>query len=364
MGIHKEKLITVIIPNYNGAKFIRGCLDSLKEGSVLPQIIVVDNGSTDGSDQIIEKEYPEVLLLRLGANTGFCHAVNAGLHITRTRYAILLNNDTKADRNFVRELYNAIAQSSGAFSAGARMLSMKDPDVIDNAGDLYCAFGWAFARGKAQPADSYSREEEIFSTCAGAAIYRMSVFDEIGFFDERHFCYLEDVDICYRARIHGYRNLYAPKAVVYHYGSASSGSVYNAFKEEMTAGNNRYLLYKNMPAFQYALNAPLIALGTKIKEYYFAKRGLKEAYCRGLERGKILKAIDRDNRWLENHELPVRKGTIAQEAVLPESDERAKNTLPLYLGGKVPFEMRNLPYYLQIQLELWTNCLRRLENRP
>lgn len=360
MGKNKEKLISVVIPNYNGMKYIEGCLDSLLAGTFIPHIIVTDNDSRDGSRELIEEKYPMVTLLKLGANTGFCHAVNAGIHITKTRYVILLNNDITVDPRCVEELYTAIVQNKRAFSVQAKMLSMKDPSVIDDAGDLFCALGWAFGRGKAASASLYDKEDEIFSACAGAAIYRMEGFEKIGLFDERHYCYLEDVDIGYRAAIYGYRNFYAPKAIVYHAGSASSGSVYNPFKEEMTAGNNRYLLYKNMPKLQYALNAPLISLGAALKHSYFRKKGLGEAYEKGLERGLRIQARAEEADYLKKYDLPYKKGSIPEEAALSSSDEKLSGVYPLYLGGKVPFEVRNLPNYLRIQGKLWENCFRRL----
>ena len=352
---------TVVIPNYNGIKYIEGCLDSLLGGTMVPEIIVVDNASTDGSRELIEEKYPQVLLLKLSANTGFCHAVNAGIHLTRTRYVILLNNDIRADERFVEELHAAISQDGRAFSAQAKMLSMNEPDTIDDAGDLYCAFGWAFARGKGAPAAKYNHKGRIFSSCAGAAIYRMSVFEEIGLFDERHFCYLEDVDICYRAKIFGYRNLYAPKAVVYHAGSAATGSRHNPFKEEMTAGNNFYLLYKNMPALQYGLNLPLIKAGIAIKRSYFDKKGLKEPYEKGLLRGELLCARAMEQEELEREELPYKKDSIPKEAGLSSYDEAQEKVKPLYLAQKVPFLWGNLPNYVKIQLELWGNCFLRLK---
>lgn len=358
--INQQDKITVVIPNYNGREYITGCIDSLLAGTWVPEIIVVDNGSTDGSADEIAARYPDVILLRLSANTGFCHAVNAGIHITRRPYVILLNDDIKVDAHFVEELYTCIVQDGKAFSAQARMLSMQDPEVLDDAGDYYCALGWAFGRGKDGPAERYVRDGRIFAACAGAAIYRMSVFEEIGLFDERHFCYLEDIDIGYRARIFGYHNLYAARAIVYHAGSASSGSRHNAFKERLVPGNNAYLLYKNMPRAQYVLNAPLIALGRAVKRKYFYDKGLGEDYDDGLERGEYLIARAAARDYAQALEETADKASIAIEACLEEADALQQATLPLYLGGKVPFRVQNLPHYITIQGELWANCVRRL----
>ncbi len=360
MSKSMEHKITVVIPNYNGMAYIADCLDSLLAGSYVPGIIVVDNASTDGSYELIKERYPQVRLLRLRVNTGFCHAVNSGLHITKTKYVMLLNNDTRVEPECVRYLYEAIVQSRHAFSVGAKMLSMKDPSVIDDAGDLYCALGWAFARGKAHSGKEYNTPAYVFSACAGAAIYRRRVFDTIGYFDERHFCYLEDVDIGWRAMAYGFRNQYEPKAIVYHAGSASSGAVHNPFKEEMTAGNNRYLLYKNLPGFQYQLNKPLIALGVSIKRKYFTKKGLGEAYEKGIRRGEILCMRAEEALLAKENGQLMPRGTIWEEAAIERKGEEDIPVHPLYLGQRVPFSVLRLPFYIRIQLALWINCFKRL----
>ena len=127
------------------------------------------------------------------------------------------------------------------------MLSMADPSVMDDAGDYYCALGWAFARGKGKPADRYERPVSLFFSCAGAAIYSVKILREIGKFDENHFCYLEDTDVGWKARINGYRNVFVPTAKVLHIGSATTGSLYNDFKVRNSSRNSIYLIYKNMP---------------------------------------------------------------------------------------------------------------------
>ena len=359
--VKREKDVTVVIPNYNGIQYLDLCIQSILRGTMVPKIIVVDNGSDDGSRELLSK-YPEVLVYPLSTNTGFCHAVNCGLHLVRSRYAILLNNDVKVEKTFVERLYTTIAQSAKTFSVQAKMLSMKDPSVLDDAGDLYSILGYARARGKAKPADTYEKREEIFSTCAGAAIYRMAGFEKIGYFDERHYCYLEDVDIGYRAQIFGYRNLYEPKAVCYHAGSATSGSRYNAFKESLASGNSSYLAWKNMPAFQYVINLLFLALGRAMKQHYFTKKGLGEAFSDGLERGKALIYVAKDQDWLVKYGYFYKKRSLPEEALLEGADEELQQVMPLYLGTKVPFSMEHLPSYVRIQGKLWSNLFRELKD--
>ncbi|MDE6925559.1 MAG: glycosyltransferase family 2 protein [Acetatifactor sp.] len=282
------KEITVVIPNYNGIKFLQECLRSLMEqdgGTPEYEVIVVDNGSADGSLELMEREFPQVRVIALPENTGFCHAVNVGINASESPYVILLNNDTKVKTGFVLNLYDAIKSKPDAFSVSAKMLLWDRPELLDDAGDRYCVLGWAFARGKGRSADAYGEETEVFSACGGAAIYRRSMFQEIGLFDELHFAYLEDLDIGYRAKIHGYRNYYEPGAEVIHYGSASSGSRYNEFKTELAAANNIYVIGKNMPFLQWVWNLPFLITGFLIKFLFFCKKGMGGLYLKGLKKG-------------------------------------------------------------------------------
>jgi len=286
-------MVTVIIPNYNGYTFLKDCLDALQPQLKQDmQVVVVDNGSTDQSRMLLES-YEEIyrqkgFLLQnifLQENTGFCGAVNAGIKASKTKYVILLNNDTKVLPGYIDSLVKAMEEDEKIFSASACMLQMHAPALVDDAGDEYCALGWAFARGKDKPAEAYREPKEVFASCGGAGIYRRAIFEEIGLFDENHFAYLEDIDIGYRAGIYGYRNIYVPKAKVLHYGSGVSGSRHNAFKVKLSSKNSVYLAWKNMPAVQLVLNAPFLAAGFLIKYLFFVKKGLGREYRQGFRDG-------------------------------------------------------------------------------
>ena len=317
---------TVIIPNYNGIKYLENCLASLLQCKPFDfHIIVVDNGSTDGSVQLLKDKFPEVEGIFLSENTGFAAAVNRGLECTKTPYALLLNNDTTVEVDFVRQMENAIESHPKCFSVSAKMLMMQNPDLLDGAGDLYCALGWAFALGKGKNQQQfYTKPARIFSSCGGAVMYRMDLLKIIGFFDENHFAYLEDVDLGYRARIHGYENWYEPKAVVYHAVSGFSGSRYNEFKIRLSSRNSVYLILKNMPFFQLILNLPFLLLGFLTKIVFFIKKGHGHTYCKGLKKGFALYF----------------------------SQEGKKH--------KVPFSARNLVNYIVIEIELLWNIVRRI----
>ena len=295
------KEVTVVIPNYNGMKYLPECMASLRQGQENApeyEVLIIDNGSADGSVEYLDSEWcrkkeapaeeggkPQVRLIALPENTGFCHAVNLGIREARSPYVILLNNDTRVEAGFVKGLYDAIRKDEKIFSVSAKMLMWDKPELLDDAGDRYCVLGWAYSRGKGRPAVDYDKNVSIFSACGGAAIYRRQVFEEIGYFDEAHFAYLEDIDVGYRAKIYGYKNVYCPSAMVYHVGSGTSGSRYNSFKVRLAARNNIYLNYKNMPWPQLLLNALPLGLGILVKYGFFKKIGFGKDYLDGLKEG-------------------------------------------------------------------------------
>lgn len=279
-----EKKVTVIIPNYNGLSFMEPCMAALERQTCRDfEVLVVDNGSTDGSAQWLKKQgIPSVFLTE---NTGFSGAVNTGIRAVKTPYVILLNNDTEAEPDYVRQLLLAVEGSPRIFSVSPKMIQMYRRDLMDDAGDMYSIMGWAYQRGVGQETSRYDRPCHIFSACAGAAIYRREVFEKIGYFDEMHFAYLEDIDVGYRAKIAGYYNRYCPQAVVYHVGSGTSGSKYNSFKVRLAARNNVYLNYKNMPLLQLLANSLPLALGIAGKYGFFKKLGFEKEYMEGLLEG-------------------------------------------------------------------------------
>ncbi len=279
-----DKKVTVIIPNYNGLVFLGPCLLALENQLCHDfQVLVVDNGSTDGSVEWLKKR--NIPSLFLDRNTGFSGAVNAGIRASDTPYVLLLNNDTEAAPLFVGELLKAVSRSEKIFAVSSKMVQMYHKELMDDAGDMYSVLGWAYQRGVGRSSHKYNRPMEIFSACAGAAIYRREVFDEIGLFDETHFAYLEDIDVCYRAKIRGYHNRYCPTAIVYHVGSGTSGSKYNSFKVRLAARNNVYLNYKNMPLLQFLFNSPFILAGIGLKYGFFRRIGFGKDYLAGVWEG-------------------------------------------------------------------------------
>ena len=312
--------VSVVIPNFNGIAFLDSVLGSL-EGQTLRdfEVILVDNGSSDGSCSFVRGIIPGSISWSFRKILASAERSMRGIRAAKAPYVLLLNNDTEAEENFVEEMLEALKRHKNAFSCGARMVQYHDRDKLDDAGNFYCALGWSYARGKGKDIRSYEKEEKIFASCGGAAIYRKKILEQIGLFDEEHFAYLEDIDIGYRARIYGYENWYAPKAVVYHVGSGTSGSRYNQFKTRYSSRNNIYLIYKNMPLLQIILNLPFLVAGFGVKALFFAAKGMGREYLAGIKNGF----------------------SISRK------------------GKKVPFTMKHLSNYVKIQIELWVNIFRR-----
>lgn len=297
--------ITIVIPNYNGEKYLRPCLESVYAQDYRNyEIIIIDNHSTD-SDYKWLRDYGEIRFKRLDKNYGFSRAVNEGIKMAQGKYVLLLNNDTQLCPGFLNAMYSTMERDCKVFSVSSKMIQYHNKALIDDAGDAYTLLGWAYKRGDGKSVNAYEKQERVFSSCAGAAVYRRNVFEEIGYFDEDFFAYMEDVDISYRANIYGYKNIYLPTAKVYHIGSATSGSKYNSFKVKLAARNNIYVPYKNMPIIQLLINLPFLLIGIIVKVIWFGKKGFGKDYIQGIHEGlkglKLMRRVPFKLKHLKNY---------------------------------------------------------------
>lgn len=215
--------VSIIITNYNGQHYLKDCLDSINAQSFTSfEVILVDNHSSDGSIRIVEREYPEIELIRNDANFGFARGTNEGIRASRGEFILTLNNDTRLEPGFLEEIMRPTERDALIGICAAKMLY---PDGrINSTGTCISRSGAAWDRGISQPDHGqYGHSEEVFGACAGAALYRKRMLDEIGLFDEDFFMYMEDVDLAFRARLAGWKCIYIPGAVVIHHHGGTAG---------------------------------------------------------------------------------------------------------------------------------------------
>lgn len=280
--------VSVVTPNYNGERFLNAFLKSLSEDSeFIGEVIIIDNGSGDASLDYLKNnafDFP-LVLIENSENLGFAPAVNQGIKKAKNELIFSINNDTEVKKGSIKALMDLITSSEDIFSVQAKMLQYDNKDLIDDVGDEYNLLAWTKKTGENHPSSEFEEVNEIFSSCAGAAMYKKSVLMELGLFDDNFFAYMEDVDLAIRSRISGYRNLLCPQAIVYHIGSATSGSRYNEFKVKLAARNNVWVVYKNLPIPLKITNFIFLFLGFFIKYIFFVKKGFGSTYLAGIREG-------------------------------------------------------------------------------
>lgn len=275
---------TVIIPSWNGRHLLGPCLESLYRQEFRDfEVIVVDNGSMDGSIGFLERRFPQVRMIGFEKNMGFSAAVNAGIRSAETPYIALLNNDTEVHPLWLKELIGALEADPKAGSAASKVLFLSDPRTVNSAGDAFSFFGAAYQRRlMLDDSELFNEPEYVFSACGAAALFRSEMFARVGLFDEDFFAYQEDVDLGFRAQLLGHRCLFVPKAIVYHrsHMTLAKGSTLWFYLKER---NRRLVLIKNMPTAIFLLCSPLIAMN---ELFYFAEalvRGQGLAYLKALK---------------------------------------------------------------------------------
>ena len=220
---------SVIIPNWNGKHLLEDCLSPLSKqvfhGSSDKdfEIILVDNGSEDGSIEWVRSNYPDVKIIELLKNYGFAKAINEGVKASKAEYAVLLNNDTKVDKDFLISLVKCADKHPGVISVNSKILNFFEQKKIDGVGIEINEVGQAKSIGwNEEDRGQYEKQMDIFGATGGASLFRRSEFIKVGLFDESYFMYSEEVDFAFRAQFLGYKSLYCPKAIVYHKHKATA----------------------------------------------------------------------------------------------------------------------------------------------
>jgi len=255
-------LASVIIPTWNGRVLLAECLASLQAQSFQHfETIVVDNGSTDGTEEWLKAEYPDVCIVRLAANKGFAGGCNAGIAAATSEFVVLLNNDAVAEPEWLAALVNAAEQHPEAGFFASQIRRADAPDIIESLGDYYSVFGWAGHEGAGRKVSAVPPGvSESFGACACAVLYRTSALENVGLFDEEFFVSHEDVDLSFRLRLAGERCLCVHEAIVFHRGFATRK------RDDPTTlfysrRNQLYVLFKNLPLLLFVFLSPFLLLG-------------------------------------------------------------------------------------------------------
>jgi GT2 family glycosyltransferase len=247
---------TVVIVAYESGDFLQPCVDALAAQTFEDfEAVIVDNASSDGSVRDLRLPDDRFRLLSLGLNTGFAAANNRAAADSSAEFLVLLNPDAVPDRAWLETLIAKVRTAPDIASVGSLQRRLDDPDVLDGVGDVWHVAGLAWRAGEGHPAAGAPGDGEIFGPCGAAALYRREAFIALGGFDERFFCYCEDVDLAFRLRSAGYRSVRASSAVVRHAGSGISGrrsdfTLYHGHR------NRIWTFVKNTPGIWFWLLAP------------------------------------------------------------------------------------------------------------
>ncbi len=295
--------VSVVIPNWNGLEWLPGCLGSVRAQSLAPaEVIVVDNGSTDGSVEYVRVEHPEVTLLELGRNTGFAYAANRGLVAAEAEFVALVNPDVILAPDWVARTASALSEHPDAAAVACKMVALEDPFTLDDAGDVLRRDGVCEQRGKFTADDGrFDQPGEVFGACAGAALYRAAVVRDLGGFDERYFAYLEDVDLALRLRLAGWSCRYEP--VLARHASEGSARKRPGMREFLVARNTLLLVAKAFPMRWL----PLVAYRQLAWAWHATRERRLTGHLRGLARAvPLLPAVFGERRRLrEQARVPI-----------------------------------------------------------
>jgi GT2 family glycosyltransferase len=253
--------VSVIILNWNGRHFLERCLESLEAQTFQDfEIVLVDNGSEDGSVPFLKEHFPQVRILLNRENTGFAAANNQAIRATDSEFIATLNNDTEVEPNWLEELVRAIETDERVGACASKMLFADQPGMINSTGIALDRAGIAWDRCGGEQDDPNEKEvTEVFGACAGAALYRRAMLEEIGLFDEAFFAYLEDVDLAWRAQWADWKTLYVPTARVLHFHSGTGGEG-SYFKNWHLGRNKVWVIAKNYPWPQMLWYLPIILI--------------------------------------------------------------------------------------------------------
>ena len=267
--------------NWNGKHHLDVCLGSLAHQTYDDlEVILVDNGSTDGSVAHVRTHFPWVRVLAQRENIGFCGGNNIGIRASSGEFVALLNNDTEAEPDWLEELHRVMVSSSDVGCCDSKVSLFEQRDVIDTVGGLYSIAGSVERRGYLQKDNGqFDRVTDVFTAVGSAVMYRRDMLEQVGLLDEDFYFGYEDVDLSFRAHLSGYRCVNVPLARVHHKVSASSG-LNSDFYVYHGQRNVSYVFVKNMPGRLFWEYLPLHLMYIAGAFVYFARAGRTKAFVR------------------------------------------------------------------------------------
>ncbi len=299
-----QKKVSVVIPSLNAKSFIGDCLNSLRKQTYKEfEIMVVENGSTDGSADFLEKNYPEVIILQQSRNLGFAGGVNVGIKESDAEYVVLLNNDASVHKDWLKYLVEAADSNMKAGSVTSKILQVHKKSgtnkyLIDTTGDYYSIWGLPFPRGRDElDVGQFEVADEVFAACGGSVLLRRATLSEVGLFDEKFFAYYEDVDWSFRMRLAGWVVIYEPRSIVYHALSKTSGGGKKPFARYHSIKNTWLLYLKNLPLSLFFLNLPRLLIMSGLMLVSSARNHLLAAHLKGLLMGLLYTPATLVDRW-------------------------------------------------------------------
>jgi GT2 family glycosyltransferase len=299
--------VSVVIPNWNGKDSLKACLDSLLIQSLKPTIIVVENGSTDGSNKFLADTYPDIVVLEQQRNLGFAGGVNVGIRYAienNHQFVALFNNDAVADKAWLKNLHQELLDNSHSGIATCKFMDIENKH-IDSTGDLYTIWGLPYPRGRGEEvSNQYDEQTDIFAASGGASLYRVKMLQEIGLFDEDFFAYYEDVDLSFRAQLAGWKISYVPSSIAYHQIGATSSKI-KGFTTYQTMKNLPWLLWKNVPASLLFRTVPRFTLAYTSFLISAAQRGQSAPALKGVLISVLLLPKKILQRWQIQHKRKV-----------------------------------------------------------
>lgn len=357
------KTVTAVLPARNCRQELFKCLSVLGRSNYVPEIIVVDDGSDDGTRQMIRKHWPSVTCLSLSAHTGYAHAANAGLRLVRTEYAFLIRPDFKTGKNCIGRLLRAM-EDEDVFCA---VPEIRTADTLSSrAGNRQTGIkhrGRRFGREAFFPETQRQSKKSLSPKRAGmiavpdgCAMYRMRALEEIGWLDERHFDGLEAFDLSLRASLRGWKTAAVPGAYVLRSSEGQEDGRTgghgigrsDTFRRQLAAGNAMYVFYKNIPGPVRVLGLPLYAAADAVQIASFVRHGEFGAYRMAVERGRALCSMEKERRAALEDGAGIWPENLSDASFLG-MEESAEKIYPLFLAEKEPDTLSLLGRYLYIQ---------------